>query len=75
MAIEIQSGSVAPRGNTKRDRARVIDAQAETLTPPERAFVNFIPSPESLATLIDSAIAALRKGVRWDRGTILNLLV
>lgn len=40
-----------------------------------RAHVNIVPSPESLATLIRSAVAALRQGVRWDRGSILNLLV
>lgn len=42
---------------------------------PARAHVNIIPEPESLATLIRSAVASFRKGIFWDRGTILNLLV
>lgn len=42
---------------------------------PKRAHVNIIPSPESLATLVRSAVAALRRGTFWDRGSILNLLV
>ena len=42
---------------------------------PARAHVNIIPSPESLRTLIAGAVTALRKGVRWDRGTILNVVV
>ena len=42
---------------------------------PARAHINFIPGPDSLATLVASAVEALRRGVRWDRGTILNLLV
>lgn len=44
-------------------------------TPPRRSEVNYIPAPETLATLINSAIAAFRGGVVWDRGTILNLVV
>jgi hypothetical protein len=34
-----------------------------------------VPEPESLRTLIARAVTALRRGVRWDRGSILNLLV
>ena len=41
---------------------------------PKRADVNIIPAPESLMTLIRSAVAALRQGITWDRGTILNIL-
>ena len=44
-------------------------------TTPKRADVNHIPEPESLATLIRSAISSLRSGIFWDRGTILNLVV
>lgn len=77
MATEINTG--APRVGTSsrgNDRARKAATAPETAGPvPARAQVNFIPSAESLATIIDSAVAALRKGVRWDRGTILNLVV
>ena len=42
---------------------------------PSRSELNHIPSPESLSTMIRSGIAALKRGIAWDRGTILNLLV
>lgn len=41
---------------------------------PTRAEENNIPAPETLNTMIRSAVAALRDGVLWDRGTILNLV-
>lgn len=41
---------------------------------PARAHVNVVPEPESLHTLIRSAISSMRRGVFWDRGTILNIL-
>lgn len=42
---------------------------------PHRADENYIPAPESLATMIRSALSALKSGTYWDRGSILNLLV
>ena len=59
--------------NRPADR-RAPQGQGDIPTP-KRAHVNIIPAPESLSTLIRSAVAALRQGLRWDRGTILNLLV
>lgn len=41
--------------------------------PRPRAVLDFIPSPDSLATLIRSALASLSRGVYWDRGSILNI--
>lgn len=61
------SGNPAQRRSQGADLAEVVR--------PQRADVNFIPAPESLRTLIAGAVAALRKGIFWDRGTILNLLV
>lgn len=49
-------------------------SQDNPIVVPKRAHVNIVPEPESLATLIRSAVAALRQGITWDRGTILNLL-
>ena len=40
-----------------------------------RARLNFIPDEETLGGLIGNALAALSRGVRWARGSILNLLV
>ena len=54
-----------------RDRPR----EEKLKSTPTRVLENFIPEPESLATMIRSAIAAFRQGIFWDRGTILNLVV
>lgn len=80
MAIELDTRRIRPsasnKGKTASNRAGAAAPHPRDIfLPPARAHVNFIPSPESLATLIQSAIAALRSGVFWDRGTILNLLV
>jgi hypothetical protein len=40
-----------------------------------RAMLNFIPDSDGLAGLIDGAMQALSRGIRWARGSILNLLV
>lgn len=40
-----------------------------------RAPLNHIPDNESLATRIANALTALSRGIRWARGSILNLLV
>lgn len=65
------SGSAAGRPQVRREQT-----QNEKLrSSPKRVEENFIPEPESLATMIRSAVAALREGLHWDRGTILNLLV
>jgi hypothetical protein len=83
MAIELNPKQIGPAssGGVKSTPRRRQDSdrslsEADSYSPPKaRAHVNFIPAPESLSTLIDGAVAALRKGVYWDRGTILNLLV
>ena len=54
--------------------------EATPLHPPRttsqvRARLNFIPDAEALNTIIGNAVAALSRGVRWARGSILNLLV
>lgn len=59
------------RPGVSRDRR----TQERPQSTPSRVEENFIPEPESLATIIRGAIAALREGIHWDRGTILNLLV
>lgn len=34
---------------------------------------NAVPTPESLGARIKHALAALKEGVVWDRGSIINL--
>jgi hypothetical protein len=60
------AGTSAERRSSRQDSAYVV---------PKRSEVNYIPAPESLRTLIGSAVEAMRRGVYWDRGTILNLIV
>ena len=78
MVIYINPNRInVPSGNAGRaeERKRQSLQSGERYVAPSRAHINFIPGPDSLATLISSAIEALRQGIRWDRGTILNLLV
>ena len=56
-------------------------AQATPLVEPQktsakvRARLNHVPDDETLGGMIGNALAALARGVRWARGSILNLLV
>lgn len=40
-----------------------------------RAALNFIPSPHELQAMIDRALTALSRGVYWDRGSIINIVL
>jgi hypothetical protein len=40
-----------------------------------RARLNFLPDDSMLASLVDQALTALARGVRWARGSIINLIV
>lgn len=75
MALNINPNSISTttQGAPKRRARSREEAHREPATP--RASVNFIPAPESLDTLIRSAVEALRRGIYWDRGSMLNLVV
>jgi hypothetical protein len=80
MTVNLNPGAVnLPNGgrlqDRKRDQAGKGRARDDGGPVPARASVNFIPGPDSLQTLISGAVQALKRGVYWDRGTILNLLV
>lgn len=47
---------------------------SENQVAPLPAHLNYIPEPESLMTMIRSAVSALKRGMVWDRGSILNIL-
>jgi hypothetical protein len=70
--INISSGGTGRASERKRQNLGSPDG---FYTVPVRSDVNYIPAHDSLMTLINSAIEALKHGVYWDRGTILNLLV
>ena len=67
--INVGTGGTGKAADRRRE-----SAVSANFTPPRRAALNIIPAPESLMTLIRSAVEALRQGVRWDRGTIVNIL-
>lgn len=71
--INVSSGGAGKLSERRRQQQE--EPQSNLYTVPKRSDVNYIPAPESLRTLISSAVASLRQGVFWDRGTILNLLV
>jgi hypothetical protein len=80
MAIEFNSNRIgtSSTGTGSANRRRQPSGQNGILGDvivPKRADVNYIPGPESLQTLISSAVESMRRGVAWDRGTILNLLL
>jgi hypothetical protein len=62
-------------GATGKAPERRSAAVSNPVVAPKRAPVNYIPSPEAIRTLVAGAVEALKRGVYWDRGTILNLLV
>ena len=39
-----------------------------------RARLNFIPDDMMLKSLVDQALSALSRGVRWARGSIVNII-
>ncbi len=55
--------------------APIEDVSPEMLRPPARRGFQSIPAPEVLEKMIARALAALRKGMFWDRGSILNIVV
>jgi len=77
MIININPNRInTPSGSKIAERKRQqADTGDNAYAVPARAHVNYIPAAESLRTLISGAVEALRRGVFWDRGTILNLLV
>jgi hypothetical protein len=51
------------------------DMTPDMLRPPARRGFQSIPTPEVLEKLVARALAALKKGMFWDRGSILNIVV
>ncbi len=67
------------RAQREAERANGI-VETAPLIPPRtsstvRARLNYEPDNDTLHGLINNALAALSRGVRWARGSIVNLLV
>ena len=58
-----------------RRRSETPAKELKDYAPPHRAQYNYIPSPDVLKSMIDRALEALSKGVYWDRGSIINLVL
>jgi hypothetical protein len=79
------ANNIIPSGNSSFERAaaRVQAARksekpvakAEVVTGRIRARLNFIPDEDTLHDLVDQALSAISRGVRWARGSILNIVV
>lgn len=72
----VRSGQSQPFGNSSTEHhpsQKIVNDERVVI--PAKASVNSIPAPESMNTMIRSAVDSLRKGVFWDRGTILNVVV
>jgi len=41
--------------------------------PPLLADENYLPTSESISTMVRSAVSSLKRGVIWERGSIINL--
>ena len=78
MADIIRPGnSMRPTQVTRRTvpTARTSSAERAEHAAPPRPNASFIPTPDVLQGLIDRALAALSKGIMWDRGSIINILL
>jgi hypothetical protein len=79
MAEFIPTGIGGLSARTKATRTggksgtRTYDRQ--DLRPPPRPPLGFIPTPEVIDALIERALAALARGMIWDRGSIVNLVL
>ena len=65
--------AAADRVRKKEDVSTAVQAVRTRNTP--RAILNFIPDHDTLSGMIDRALEGLSRGVRWARGSILNLLI
>lgn len=78
MVNDISNFQTKIRGNAadvaRRELAKREAAPAKPRKQP-RAEENYIPGPESLSTLIRNALATLKEGLVFDRGSIVNLVV
>lgn len=67
------------RAQREAERAAAIKGAAATspvrTTSQVRAALNVIPDDESLTAMIGRALTALSRGIRWARGSIVNLIV
>ncbi|MGB1539999.1 MAG: hypothetical protein ACPG80_03480 [Rickettsiales bacterium] len=67
------SAVTRPKDTANRNKSQ--SSRKEDYAPPHRAQFNYIPSPEVLKSMIDRALEALSKGIYWDRGSIIDIVL
>lgn len=72
----------AERVRKQREAERVgATGEATPITPVKgtttqmRAKLNVEPNNDTIRSLVDQALTALSRGIRWARGSIINLIV
>lgn len=71
----IRSRSRALTGASPRIDPRPDAEERKRLSPPRKSGFSSVPAPEVLEKLILQAVSALRRGIYWERGSIINLVV
>lgn len=75
-SIKFRFGPLVPvTPRPKAEKRAESRTDREELLPPTRRGFQVIPTIEVLEKLIDRAVEALKAGIYWDRGSILNVLV
>ncbi|MGE0753888.1 MAG: hypothetical protein AB7L92_01865 [Alphaproteobacteria bacterium] len=75
MAIQLNPNFIPAATGRPAEKRRERTQGKLPPAPRQVAHINYIPAPESLRTVIASALESFRGGVIWDRGSIINLLV
>ena len=68
-------GAVTSGTAKNKPKADKQDEPKSNFYPHRRARLNLIPNAEELARRIHDALNALSKGVYWDRGSIVNIVL
>ena len=73
-SLSTRTRTVARKSNAG-DRPAARQYEREELLPPPKPNRNFIPTQEAIDMLLEKALAAFRRGMIWDRGSIINLVL
>ncbi len=75
--IPLGLGGLRARPATRKsgDKPTTRNYERHELIPPPKPPRNFIPTQDAIEALLERALAALAKGMIWDRGSIINLVL
>ena len=71
--LRINVGQPTITNKPKRCKASEPEKREARRSP--RAIRNFIPSTEEILARIDDALIALSRGIYWDRGAIIDIVL